>query len=391
MSLSRQSQPNTSLRRVVVNGISAGTGGGLTVAREIAFHLAAARNQTQIELLLRRGNPLHAEAEHWQLPGNVSLLWAPTATNKIRARYRYEDRQLRQHCADRKTSFLINLNGMVPANFPVPTLAHFQDPFPFRPEAWSKASDRVTSFLKRRGLRVGLKRANVCGFTSQYLKDLIEGYHGIHPEHSFVFHNGIPSDWLRRRESDTSALHDRPMQICTVSNVDPYKRQELVIRALAKLAVEPDFKQLRYVIAGGIDPAFRESLETLTRQLDVEHLVDIRGRVSDAEVTQTFRDSRAMVLMSVCESFGIPAIEAMSFGTPAVLADCCAIPEIAGPAGILVDVDDVEMLADQLRNVLTNTEMAQRHRALGFERIQKFNWLTTASAMAEQMEAFLKR
>ena len=110
--------------------------------------------------------------------------------------------------------------------------------------------------------------------------------------------------------------------------------------------------------------------------------VYLEGRVSDERVQQALAGARAMPLLSVCESFGIPPIEAMTFGTPVVIADCCALPEVCGEAAVRCPPDDLEALVDSLRHVLTDRDLAERLRTAGAERAQHFSWTQTAAKMA---------
>ncbi len=110
------------------------------------------------------------------------------------------------------------------------------------------------------------------------------------------------------------------------------------------------------------------------------------GRVSDDRVTELLSTSRAFVLMSVCESFGIPAIEAMSLGTPVVTSDCCAMPEICADAADLSPVDNVDALAQNLARALTDPHHANQLRQRGAERVQHFAWSNTANKMAHILD-----
>jgi glycosyltransferase involved in cell wall biosynthesis len=92
------------------------------------------------------------------------------------------------------------------------------------------------------------------------------------------------------------------------------------------------------------------------------------------------------VFMSVCESFGIPAIEAMSLGTPVVVADMCALPEVCGQAADYVPPDNLEALVATVARVISDQLRAAELRQKGFERIRHFSWKTSASRMADVLD-----
>ena len=148
-----------------------------------------------------------------------------------------------------------------------------------------------------------------------------------------MLHNGVPDDWLDRPESEWVRLAERGRRVVTISNVSHYKRQWLVVEAIGRLVKEHGLDDVEYTIAGHTPDAVRADLEARIKRWGLEGKVHLAGRVTDEKARELFATSRAFVLMSVCESFGIPAIEAMTFGTPVVAADCCAIPEICADAG----------------------------------------------------------
>lgn len=378
-------------RHILINGLSMGSGGGLTVGRELLGALAMQRPTWQVTLAVITHHPLHEELRHLDFPGNCQLHWAPPQTIRRRARSSYESSELSEWALRNAVDAVVQLNGMVVPEMPAPTLAHMQDPFPYRPEAWTGFRDRFNSLLKRRRHARSLRLARCVSWTSQYLHDLICGALGTQPRCSEILYNGVPTDWIDRARNGLPPWDGRPMELITVSNVAPYKRQDLVIRALALLVRRPGLEQLKYRIVGDCPDSYRAELLRLARQLGVEDRVIIHGRTPASELPGLFAGARCFVLMSLCESFGIPAIEAMSFGTPVITSDCCAMPEVCGAAAELSPVNDAPALAERIERVLKDTERAHELRRRGVERIAQFNWPNTASRMAELLDEVATR
>ena len=376
------------MSRILINGLSAGTGGGLTVARELLAHLAAERPQWQFTLALSSGHPLHEEMRDRQLAENAKLLWAPASTAGRWQRSRYERSELAQWASERQVSGVLQLNGMLVSGMPAPSLVHFQDPSPYRPESWSGVRERLLAFLKRRANGVALRHAAAIGWTSHYLRELICGHHRMSPRGD-VFYNGLPESWIQRAAELPDDWHSRPMELLTVSNVVPHKRHDLVIRALPRLAADPALKALLYRIAGAISDEQRRRLEQLASSLGVGDRVVIEGRVEDERVKELLARARCFVLMSVCESFGIPPIEAMSFGVPVVISDSCALPEVVGEAGSICPADDLEQLVARIFGILKNSAEAHRLQRLGAQRVARFSWRETAAEMANTLERMI--
>jgi glycosyltransferase involved in cell wall biosynthesis len=369
---------------VLINGLSVGGGGGVTVARELANHLAALRPDSRFTVAINPENQLHNELAGGLAGENCKTLPCPGTGGWI-ARARFEKKQLVQWALDQGVSAVLQLNGMVIPAMPIPTLAHCQNPFPFQPIAWNGWRDRFSSALKRAAQARSLPKAAFVGWTSGYLRDLICSSLRIELPRQEVFYNGLPESWMRS-DADSPPISARPMEMVTVSNVAPYKRQDLVIRAMQRLIKQPGLGSLTYRIVGAISPEYRKELMELARSLGLEGRIVIEGRIDDAAVADRFRRARAFVFMSVCESFGIPAIEAMSLGTPVVIAEICALPETCGQAAEYVPPDNLEALAAAVSRVLLDPARSSDLRANGLERIRHFSWKTTAARMADVVD-----
>jgi glycosyltransferase involved in cell wall biosynthesis len=306
----------SSSHHVLINGLSMGSGGGYTVGRELLRHLAQARPEWTFTLAIIAGHKLHEEIERESLPANCKVFRAPAETINLVKRTRFERNDLVEWAGKNAITRTLQLNGMVIPTMRIPTLSHNQDPWPYRPQAYVNWKEHVSAFLKRRAHKRALASADCVGFTSAYLRDLVTGYWRIQPRCAKVFYNGLSESFLQRALQPLPAWDERPMELLSVSNVHPYKRQYLVVKALPQLVTRPGMKDLVYRIVGACPPDIRAQLEALIRSLGVEKHVIIHGRLNDEETQRYFRQARAFVLMSVCESFGIPAIEAMTFGTP---------------------------------------------------------------------------
>jgi glycosyltransferase involved in cell wall biosynthesis len=140
-----------------------------------------------------------------------------------------------------------------------------------------------------------------------------------------------------------------------------------VLRALPSVLREvPD---LHYVVIG--DGNFRPRLEDLARSLGVAHRTHFVGSVSDAEVARYLDSSEAFVMPSRVEGFGFVFLEALSRGLPVIAGIHDAAPEVLGPdAGVVVDSNNVQEIADAVVRVLTDHELGRRLIAAGHRRLE---------------------
>jgi glycosyltransferase involved in cell wall biosynthesis len=162
--------------------------------------------------------------------------------------------------------------------------------------------------------------------------------------------------------------------IVTVSRLAPGedKGHVAVLRALPSILRRvPD---LHYVIIG--DGRFRPGLEDLARSLGVADRTHFVGSVSDAEVARYMDSSQAFVMPSRIEGFGFVFLEALAHGLPVIAGVHDAASEVLGPdAGVIVDTDDVEQLAEAVVHVLADSRLRGRLAAAGRRRLDaKFRY-----------------
>ncbi|MGW8567300.1 glycosyltransferase family 4 protein [Isoptericola sp. NPDC055881] len=105
------------------------------------------------------------------------------------------------------------------------------------------------------------------------------------------------------------------------------------------------------------------------------------GRVPDEVLPGLMAAASAVVVPSLHEGFGLPALEAMACGVPVVAADRAALPEVCGDAGWLVEPDGPSLAAG-LDHVLSVGPGVARAVAAGRQRATRFTWEASAEGHA---------
>lgn len=138
--------------------------------------------------------------------------------------------------------------------------------------------------------------------------------------------------------------------LLSVSRLVDRKGHERVLQALALLKLNGSLNTFRYVIIG--DGPMRQTLETLTIELELESSVVFKGDVSDDDLRVAYTDADVFVLPVKNdpidkEGFGMVYLEAAAFGVPAIATRMSGVDEavIDQETGLLVDDGDIKALA----------------------------------------------
>jgi glycosyltransferase involved in cell wall biosynthesis len=104
-----------------------------------------------------------------------------------------------------------------------------------------------------------------------------------------------------------------------------------------------------------------------------------------------YAGARALVMPSLDEGFGIPALEAMSAGVPVIASNRGSLPEVVGNGGTLLDAMDVDGLAAAMERVVSDDAWATGQACAGLERARAFSWAATAQLLKQAYTDALAR
>ena len=205
-------------------------------------------------------------------------------------------------------------------------------------------------------------------------------HYGVAPaERIHVIHNGV--DHILRVDSDPSIIGRLGLArhgfAVALANTQRHKNIELLLKTFAL----PAMAGLKLVLVGGATAADFEALGHM-----VPANVVFAGTVSDEELRGLYEEALCIAFPSLTEGFGLPPLEAMLLGCPAVIAPCGALPEVCGSHAIAVDPHDaqgwgtaIRALAADERDWLTRSEAGRRHAAT-------FTWDRAARAMLDVLD-----
>jgi glycosyltransferase involved in cell wall biosynthesis len=150
------------------------------------------------------------------------------------------------------------------------------------------------------------------------------------------------------------------------------KRKNLSALAEAWSQITPELPAHTLVLCGPSDPR-------RTRLFAGRSSVCLLGAVPAGTVAALMAAADAVVVPSLYEGFGLPALEGMACGTPVVAARAGALPEVCEDAALLVEPTPAGLAAG-IHTVLTVPEVAARLRLAGPKRAASFSWTEAAGA-----------
>ncbi|MGE4651353.1 MAG: glycosyltransferase family 1 protein, partial [Myxococcota bacterium] len=102
------------------------------------------------------------------------------------------------------------------------------------------------------------------------------------------------------------------------------------------------------------------------------------GYLPAEDLPALYSGATFLTFVSHDEGFGLPALEAMACGTPAVVADRGALPEVTGDAALHADPSDPHSIAEAIARLADDGDLRERLRERGIERARRFSWKKTA-------------
>jgi len=123
-----------------------------------------------------------------------------------------------------------------------------------------------------------------------------------------------------------------------------------------------------------------KALQALLRHPQVQARILVWSYVTGAMLNALYNAARIVLHPSYYEGFGLPLVEAMAVGTPLVTSSVSAMPEIVGPAAVLVDPADTRAMGAALQTLDRDEALRARLSAAGRQRVQRFCWRACAQA-----------
>jgi glycosyltransferase involved in cell wall biosynthesis len=243
---------------------------------------------------------------------------------------------------------------------------------------------RTERLWMRRTIPWSMRRAAGIVTVSEFSKREIHRLFGIDDDRITVAPNGVDPIFLD--STPRRAVVEPPFFVC-VANLQPRKNLLTLIRSYRRLVDRHGDVRERLVIVG------QERLRSEGQALASEAADLVRagrvvftGYLGDQELVGLLQQATAFAYPSVYEGFGLPPVEAMAVGLPALVSDIPVMQEVVGDAALRLPPRDIVAWSDGLHRVTSDQRLratlVERGRALAAE----LTWDRSAALVLTALE-----
>lgn len=170
-----------------------------------------------------------------------------------------------------------------------------------------------------------------------------------------------------------------------VGGFGPHKNLETLVTVFGNLVTRPSFSDVRLVMVGEYrQETFHSNFEVirgLVEQRTLEDRVIFAGYLPDIDLVALLNLSTLLVLPSLIEGFGLPAMEAAACGVPVIATMASPLPTLLGGGGLYIDPTKPDELEMTLLRVLESPSLRTQMRQAGLAAAKQLTWESAAGQL----------
>lgn len=199
---------------------------------------------------------------------------------------------------------------------------------------------------------------------------------GVDEDFQPLENHRVLDDFRRKR-------HLPEQMILFVGTIEPRKNLITLLRGYALLRKKV---QLPPLVIGGAKGWHHQEVFSVAEELGLQEDIIFPGYIPQEELPLWYCAADFFIYPSLYEGFGLPPLEAMACGTPVIISNTSSLPEVVGEAGILVDPENAEQIAEAMQRVLADNDLRAEMRRRGLNRAREFSWQKAAQETVKVYE-----
>lgn len=288
--------------------------------------------------------------ENWQLVG----LWAPRFWTQIR---------LSLKMLFQPVDALLIPAHTVPVIHPKNTVVVVHGlEYEMSPESYSPWE----RFYMRNSIRYSVKAAKKVVSVSQNTKRDLEKLYGVPAEKITVIYEGF----IKNTRKD-SAKKD------TILFIGRLEKRKNVIRIIEAFEILKSKYALSHTLVLAGKPGYGyEKIEERIKSSKHQGSILEKGYISQEEKEKLLSEAGVFIFPSLYEGFGLPILEAQSFGIPVITSNVSSLPEVAGDGVLYVNPLESADIAEKLLSLTIGLDEVNREALVqkGYENLKRFSW-----------------
>ena len=361
--------------KICINALAASLGGGFTYITNILPFLNTGQASKHTYVLLVAGGQLQDEV----LPENVKLVEVRIPLGMKILRVMYEQLVMPILLGMWRVDLLFSPQDMTTLLAPCRVVLAMRNPnlYTKLSNDWT-LKEKIHFYVLSIFARLSKLKARWIIFVSEDSRQWISKAINIPLSSSVTVHHGIDLSFISRQPTvDVRKEYGltRPF-ILSVSTIYPYKNYIRLIQAYHKLLAE-DFPYDLVIVGKNMADQYFSDMQDMVQSLQLSQRVHLVGGVKYSHVFSFYRDAEVFVFPSFLETFGHPLLEAMALDVPVIASKMGVFEEIAAAAAVYCDPFDVDDMARQILNVVSDKTMQSNLVAAGKRRRELFSWEKT--------------
>lgn len=365
---------------IAINALSAGEGGGASVARNLTREMGRLRPDHRFTFFY--SDPLLDGSDFTPNVDEVFL----HKLSRMGPRTFWENFRFPRFIRRESVDAILLLGGYSTFTSGCPQVSVWQNPGPISIDPYPLPRIfRAYVWLQRKAMQRSMHKAAQNVFLTQNSADMTSHWWKLDGLPYCVIHNGLDPEHIP--ESAVPEIDERDHFALSVGNFYAHKNYKALIEAMEYYKEHFD-DGLRLVILGGpMRPKeLFDDMRRMIRERDLEDTVSTPGAAPLDQVAKAMREAKVYVIASTLETFGLTLVEAMNYGLPILSSDHTCLPEVCGDAAIFFDPTKPEEIAEKLHQLAMDKALQQRLRNNGFERAKEFSWENAAQKYLHELE-----